>query len=686
MQPTVSRSNDGAGLALVLGMVFLCLSYLRIWGDTGSARFGSRILDAALGTPLLGTALGTQVLRFAATQVVVHAAFGLAAWALAVLTKTAWPATRTSLRSLTLLWFVVLALWVLMANAWWFPWTSLGRPYADAVRAGPGDLSVFAIASLSLLAAIVCTLGLSAARYCRVHARSRLARGAGLALVCSSVAIPVIGAFDDAARRHDDSPNVIVIGLDSLRDDYVGSPAHDLTPMLDAHIEQATRFTDTTTPLARTFPAWISILTGRHPHTTGAYVNLIPRELVREGETLPAILRRHGYRTVFAMDESRFANIDESFGFDEVIAPPMGASDFLLEFFSDAPVSNLIVNTHLGRLLYPYTHANRAAARTYDPDSFVERVADELELDEPTFLAIHLTLVHWPYHWADSPTVDTGSVETDVLPQYEQTVARLDRQFGLLLGELERRGALDNAIVVTLSDHGESLGEPSPLDHANAEAAVYGHGTDVFALPQYQVLLALQSFGETPLDVVAGAEVHDPASLEDIAPTLLAALGIDEGHTFDGRSLLPLLARRGESANRSRIRFIETEFNPPELAAGTMPSTSSLSEVVGNYHVDPATDRVRFRSEFVDDILRNRQYAALAGGRMLASIPAANDREQHLVWRPSADGPWQWLDAPPDAADAGYPPEVIELWLALSDRFDAVRTRPVIAATRELLP
>ena len=84
--------------------------------------------------------------------------------------------------------------------------------------------------------------------------------------------------------------------------------------------------TDAITPLARTFPSWVSMLTGRHPHTTGAYMNLLPRELIHAGHTLPQLLREHGYRTYYAIDETRFSNIDASYGFDRTRRRPWAAA------------------------------------------------------------------------------------------------------------------------------------------------------------------------------------------------------------------------------------------------------------------------------------------------------------------------------------------------------------------------
>jgi arylsulfatase A-like enzyme len=85
----------------------------------------------------------------------------------------------------------------------------------------------------------------------------------------------------------------------------------------------------------------------------------------------------------------------------------------------------------------------------------MRRLERELEIEGPSFLAIHLTLAHWPYAWAGQPVPTVPERYRDA---YGAAVEEVDRQFGEVLELLERKGVLGNAIVVLLSDHGEALG------------------------------------------------------------------------------------------------------------------------------------------------------------------------------------------------------------------------------------
>jgi Sulfatase len=470
----------------------------------------------------------------------------------------------------------------------------------------------------------------------------------------------------------------------------LGETAARNAPAINQFLRESTVFKDAITPLARTFPSWVSILSGRHPHTTGAVINLFPREQIQEGDSLPKLLGKAGYRTVYAIDEVRFSNLDKSYGFDEMISPPMGASDFLLGFFSDSPLANLLVNTRVGAHLFPYSHGNRAISTTYDPDTFVNMIDRNMDFEEPTFLTVHMTLAHWPFTWASSePRLDaTGAV--DPVGLYEQAVARLDRQFKDVIEVLRRQGALDNAIVVVLSDHGESLGErdfalaPASADTDAVRHAIYGHGTNVLSNHQYQVVLGMREFGETPLALKPGTSITLPVSLEDVAPTLVDVLGIQGSTPFDGVSLAPLLhghALAGTMDFKNRIRYMETEFNPPGVALGQTVTPSALTDAAEFYRIDPDTDRILIREEFMEEILANRQYAASRNGRVLASLPATGGLDRPLAYLEGPESAPRWIGA---EVGKQAEPELAELRLALESRFPAIQrgaSPPAGAAT-----
>ena len=191
-------------------------------------------------------------------------------------------------------------------------------------------------------------------------------------------------------------PNIILIGMDSLRPDFLSYSGFDRkTPYLDSFLEQSTVFAEAVTPLARTFPSWSSLLTGQYPRELNIRSNLSSQKQLRLDATLSSILKQNGYETIYATDETRFSNIDRNFGFDRIISPPMGLNDFLIGNFNDFPLSNLLINTLAGKWLFPHSYANRPRI-ILSPDIFALLKPVLEEIENPVFSCFSTC----PYLWA----------------------------------------------------------------------------------------------------------------------------------------------------------------------------------------------------------------------------------------------------------------------------------------------
>lgn len=681
--PSADSPLDGVGLAISLGIALLLLSFARIGGEMTTKAFGGEVLNTVLAQPIWHTALGRNLVVFALTLVALHAGFGLLCWIAARLSRYAFPGLRAGRRSWVLLWFLAGTAWILIANATRFTHSALGEPYADLARVEWMGINAFRLSSALLATAIAAMVAGAAARRVRSYRRlsaasTTLAAALLLVGVAAIVRSPASGATVASSRQ----PNVIFIGIDALRPDVTGTNGQALAPNVGRFMSQAVTFSDAITPLARTFPSWVSILSGRSPHTTGAVVNLLPRDLIHTGDTLGDLFRHAGYQSIYSIDETQFSNVDATYGFDEAITPPIGATDFVLTFFGDTPLSNLLVNSAAGALLFPNLYANRGAAATYDPDEYVHELERKLRFDRPTFLAVHLTLSHWPYSWATSPGEGDrfGAGGT-----YEMAVRRVDRQFQDILSMLERRGALSNALVIVLSDHGEGLGKADDFP-ANAASVLggepehqkRGHGTSILSPHQYRTVLAMRQFGPAGEPELHSARVVDtPVSLVDLAPTVADLLALHAREPYDGRSLVPLLrsAPGADASLRERVRFTETEFNPNGVSVEKV-SASGLANAAKFYHIDPDSDRVELRPERVPELLRMRQYAALLPGRMLAAIPDASGQRYDLFTLQDTAAGAQWMARV--AGEAARDPETSRLVGALEQRFglDLHASRP----------
>ena len=327
-----------------------------------------------------------------------------------------------------------------------------------------------------------------------------------------------------------DKPNIIIIGIDSLRSDIFQTQM----PFLTNQLKEATLFESAFTPLGRTFPAWNTILSGLYPVNHGARINLISNEnLISRERYLPAIIKEEGYRSIFAIDETRFANIGEHQGFEQTITPRTGASDFLISSIADYPLVNLLSLAPISRWLLPEIYANRGAAKTYRSAAFSNIIARDLPIaDQPTLLAVHFCLAHWPYYFSTPISPSRNYPE----PYYPANLKAADQQIASLFSSLKKKGYLENSRIIFLSDHGEAWTHESPSfintkTEERYSVKEYGHGSSLTSNSN-QVLLAFKNFNNQVND-----NQKKMASLADIVPTVLSEMGLKTSHQFDGVAL-----------------------------------------------------------------------------------------------------------------------------------------------------
>ncbi|MGH8198090.1 MAG: sulfatase-like hydrolase/transferase [Steroidobacteraceae bacterium] len=669
------RRSLWAGFALtqLLSLAFLGACLWWVAREVAFVLANDRITASLSVEGNLGSVLTWQLAAFGGALLLVHLLLGFLAFALARLTEASFPGATVARREWLITgWFALLAGLAMAANTTWHP-SSIFAAEESWWRGTVMGLRPVQIA-VATIALVVLGLAVRAAPRLRLRVRLRRPASAivaATALVAIAVAlVPPRILVASAPTAAGIAPNVVIIGIDSLRNDLSIPRRGDATiPNIAEFLGGARRFNDSVSPLPRTFGAWVSILTGRHPVITNARVNLMPRKLVNEGETLAGALRKHGYRSIYATDEVRFANIDRSFGFDELITPPMGAVDFLLGYAGDIPLVNLVASTQAGRQLFPSNHANRAAHVTYRPRQFVERLAHELSIEGPSLLAIHLTLAHWPYSWAGMPKPTTPEAYRDA---YDVAIAGVDRQFRDVMTLLADKHVLDNAIVVLLSDHGEALGaeNDSMLRGTGTSREIWdslwGHGTSVMSPHQYSVLLAMRAYGRATLP--GPEQNYDwPVSLEDLRPTLEHYATGRPPDDVDGVSLLPYIADPSRATElASRVRFTETDFNTPSTLAGRYEASGLIDEAAVFYELDRESGWVQFRSNKLPELIARKQRAALSSQSLLAAIPGPPGSAPRYLYTARHNPLLRTLDGPPDAT---RDPEARRLWDALHARF-----------------
>ena len=436
-------------------------------------------------------------------------------------------------------------------------------------------------------------------------------------------------------------PNIILIGVDSLRPDhleYFGFK-EGLTPHIDGFLKQAAVFEDTMTPFARTYPAWMSILSGQYPISHGSRYNLYPSEVVRKDNLLPAVLQKNNYSTYYMTDEVRFANFTHDYGFDVLAAPKMGVLDFTFGMTIDFVYTNLLSKVNYLSGLFPYTYANRAASTVYDPDSFSARadsILNNVE-DKPFFMAAHHCLPHWPYfRYMDRAA--QKEIRTKYTEQYNSPVDYLnalrlaDIQVGRLLKELKEKGHLDNSIVVLLSDHGEGLGVEKDFFSTKENIrgrglAGFGHGTFVLSKAQNDVLLAMQMYKDGKPIWEKGIR-SNASSLTDIMPTISEILSLPK-LDYEGVSLLSFLENK-TFAEKPRVRYVESGITSKAVDTSNPDEAKLFRDYSRFYHI---TDdkRIELKKELLESLIKTKQRAAFINNKGLMYINTTGYRSQWLL-------------------------------------------------------
>ncbi|RMF70788.1 MAG: hypothetical protein D6744_18915, partial [Planctomycetota bacterium] len=275
------------------------------------------------------------------------------------------------------------------------------------------------------------------------------------------------------------------------------------TPTLDGLARQGVLFSQARAVAPTTLPSHTSILTGLYPVHHETRVNGLFR-LAEAKTTLAETLHAAGYATGAVI--SAFV-LDSQFGLSQ-------GFDHYDDDLSDTEVPQI------------YRYRERKA------DGTVDRAIDWLATiprERPYFLWVHFFDPHAPYE--PPPPFDTQYPNSP----YEGEIAFVDAQIARLLDAIDDRGQSDETLVVVTADHGEDLGQ---------------HGEFTHAYLAYDGTLHVPLVMRCGSRLGGGVHVDARVSQVDIAPTILALLGVEQMET-DGRALL-------EAPPDDRTLFAET--------------------------------------------------------------------------------------------------------------------------------
>lgn len=432
--------------------------------------------------------------------------------------------------------------------------------------------------------------------------RSRRLRRAVFAGVLLSVALVQAGEAVHRAgppRPFTADGSVVLLGVDSLQLNRlaVGGHPSPRTPAFDGFLARARLFDNVWTPLARTYPSWLTLLSGRHPTQHGARFNLVPDSFLDpDNRYLAQHYAAAGRATLHATDEVRFANLRPEFGYERMLHPRMGVEDFVLGSFFDFSAATLARQSHVGSDLYPALANNRAAVG-YNPRLFVDDLIarlDELPRDRPAFVHVHLCANHWPF---ETPAPWAHASDDPVM----NAVAMADAQAGALLRWMDAAKLTPRATTVLLSDHGDGWS-----GHADDDTNFHG---DTVEDPRSNKIF----FAFRGPDIEPGRRSM-MLRAEDLAPTLLELSGLPPGDApIDGESFLPAL-RGGRVAPR-RV------FAESGLEARVWSVKQLVERSADWYRVDPATRLVQLHPEGVAEFMPLKSYTLIDGDVRVVATP-----------------------------------------------------------------
>ncbi len=367
-------------------------------------------------------------------------------------------------------------------------------------------------------------------------------------------------------------PSFVLISLDTLRADRLGAYgyADAITPNLDAFAAEGVLFERAWAQANVTNMSHASMFASRYASELGPAVDgFVPAPDI---PLMAEILQAYGYQTAASVGGSGVVEgLGLERGFDSFERPaPLGmlyhtgpnaiaqldtldrerpwllfvhAYDTHVRYLKPSPVG--LLHTEPG-------YTGPASRLVQDP------VGTTFVLDEVYYEDVDLgTLIELrggrPWGAENRAAIPAraetlGASASPLAPRdlqqlwdaYDGAVSYMDAHFGLLMAELDARGALDEAWVIVVSDHGESLGEDGLVCHnlALSDASL-------------QVPLIIRP----PGGLDTGLRVAEQADLLDLLPTVLAIAGAQPPALMQGQSLLPAI--EGEAWTPREHSFAE---------------------------------------------------------------------------------------------------------------------------------
>jgi len=328
-------------------------------------------------------------------------------------------------------------------------------------------------------------------------------------------------------------PNILLIGIDSLRADHMSSYGyHNLTtPHMDRFAQGGALFERTYSAHIPTTSGYANMFTGRDAFGTQVVALRHQGPMRPEAKTLAQFCNEAGYNTTSVGFKGNpasrdFAKYIEFAGWGSWAEGRSPKAQNL----NDVAVPELdrLAKSRKPFLLF-LRHMDPHSP--YLPPAPYERAFYHGNETDPDNRSMDPVMAFRPFRDFFASWMPPGITDKDyIIAQYDGAVAYMDACIQTLFHQLESLGILDDTIVVINSDHGETL-----YDH---DCYFDHHGI-------YDNTLHVPLIIRYPAKVPAGLRVPGYNQHKDLLPTILELADIDPGdYQMDGRSLMQLV--RGE--------------------------------------------------------------------------------------------------------------------------------------------
>jgi arylsulfatase A-like enzyme len=332
-------------------------------------------------------------------------------------------------------------------------------------------------------------------------------------LLALTLSIP-IGCREGRPSR----PDVILITLDTTRVDHLGAYGYErqITSQIDHFAKDSVLYRRAWSTSSWTLPAHASIFTGKHPTSHGAVFNTKTGD-VTLGEALEGAVFHEIKVNRLGENQTTLAELLQEAGYETAAfagGPWMSPVFGLLQGYA---VRDARIRSIEGR---------RADLLTDHAIAWLQEVPRE----RPIHLLVNYFDPHRPYTpprgYDDLPHAREQSYVSDLaviqgtplppsqrailLDRYDGEIRFMDHHVGRLLGALQAVDRYDNALIVVLSDHGETFGEHNLMEHGRW---------------LYEEVLRVPLLVRFPGGRGSGTAVDDPVSVVDLLPMIAHEVG-----------------------------------------------------------------------------------------------------------------------------------------------------------------